>query len=163
MTSEQQSSQAQAERLVRAVKELNNVLREPTVAERLRVAPSEADWSAMQVLGHVVEMMPYWIRQCEIVIAAQDAPPPFGRTLEDGERLAGVERGAMGDADELLRVMNVEVVDTAYAIRNMSDQERAKVGVHHRRGEMTVEQIIETFIVAHAEDHLAQVRAVLGN
>jgi len=43
----------------------------------------------------------------------------------------------------------------------MSATERGKKGIHIRRGEMTVADIIEVFIVSHAEDHLAQVRQTL--
>ncbi len=162
MANEQTSQAAQAERFERACEQLSALMQEPRVAEQLRASASKTDWSAMQVMGHVVEMIPFWLRQCDILIAATDAPPAFGRTAENADRLAGVARGAAGDPQEFLRVLNIEVEQAANDIRLMSASERGKVGIHPKRGEMTVEQIVETFIVAHAEDHLAQVREVLG-
>ncbi len=49
----------------------------------------------------------------------------------------------------------------ARAIRKFSATERAKRGISHERGEVTVAEVIESSIVAHAEEHLAQVRAAL--
>jgi hypothetical protein len=154
------SPEAQAQRLERAGAQLAALLQTPQVAQRLRAA-NASDWSALQVIGHVIEMIPYWLRQCQLLIDTQGVPPRFGRTLEDSERLAGVARGAAGDTVELVRVLDSEVQDAARAIRGMSQVMRGKVGIHVRQGEITVQQIIETFIVAHAEDHLAQVRAAL--
>jgi len=154
------SAEAQARRLESVSEQLAALLNQPEVARRLRAAPGENEWSAMQVLGHVVEMLPYWLNHCRGLIAAAE-PPQFGRTLDAPERLAGVDHGATGTPDELLRLLNDEVQTTARAIRQMSVAERSKKGLHLRRGEMTVADVIEVFIVAHAEDHLAQVRAAL--
>ena len=115
----------------------------------------------MQTLGHLAEMIPYWLSHCQTLIAATAEPPHFGRSLDAPERLTGVERGAMGNPDELLRLLNDEIQAAANTIRQMSTAERGKKGIHHSRGEMTVADVIELLIVAHAEDHLAQVRAAL--
>ena len=47
---------------------------------RLGTAPGADAWSAMQVLGHVTEMIPYWLNWCRVLIAATGEPPSFGRT-----------------------------------------------------------------------------------
>ena len=157
---EEHPAEAQARRLESVSEGLTALLNQPEVVRRLRAAPGENEWSAMQVLGHVVEMLPYWLNHCQGLITAAE-PPQFGRTLDAPERLAGVDRGATGSPDELLRLLNDEVQTTARAIRQMATAERGKKGLHPRRGEMTVADIVEVFIVAHAEDHLAQVRAAL--
>ncbi len=159
--SEQHSAEAQARRLESVSEGLTALLNQPEVARRLRAAPGENEWSAMQVVGHMVEMLPYWLNQCQGLIAAAE-PPQFGRTLDAPERLAGVERGATGAPDELLRLLTDEVQTTARAIRQMSAAERGKKGLHLRRGEMAVADVVEVFIVAHAEEHLVQVRAALS-
>ena len=85
----------------------------------------------------------------------------FGRTLDAPERLAGVERGASGELSELLGALGEEVEAAVRAIGSMSTLERARKGMHVRQGEMTVADILERFIVAHAEDHLQQAQAAL--
>ena len=48
------------------------------------------------------------------------------------------------------------------AIRGMSAAERGKTGIHVRRGEMSVADVVEVFIVDHAEEHVEQLLAALG-
>lgn len=112
-------------------------------------------------MGHMIEMLPYWLHHCQILIRTKGDPPSFGRTLDAPERLEGVERATTKDPDELLRSLKNEITSAAMAIRAMSLTDRAKKGLHIRRGEMSVTGILEDFVVAHAEDHLAQVRKAL--
>lgn len=153
--------EAQARRLEAAAEQIASLLRQPDVAQRLRSNPGENEWSAMETVGHVIEMIPYWLDHCRKLIAATGDPPQFGRTLDAPERLAGVERGAKGDPDELIRLLREEARSAAQTIRNWSETDRAKKGIHNRRGEMTVGEVIEHFVVAHAEDHVNQIRAAL--
>jgi hypothetical protein len=118
-------------------------------------------WSALETLGHVAEMIPYWLAHCRVLIAAGGDPPSFGRTLESPERLAGVERTEVLELDVLLKELEAAARTAARDIRGMSAADLEKSGLHIRRGLMTVAQVLEVFIVDHAEDHLAQVRAAL--
>lgn len=155
------SAESQAQRLESAYEQLAKLLQQPNVAQRLRNPASEDEWSAMQILGHTLEIIPYWLNHCRTIIASTGAPPHFGRALDAPERLEGIERGASGDPDEIMRQIKDEVQVATKAIRGMSETERNKKGIHSRRGEMNVTDVIEVFIVAHAEEHLAQVREAL--
>ncbi len=88
-------------------------------------------------------------------------PPTFGRTPGSPERLAGVAHGASADPEALLRQLHQEVRAAARMIRQLSMAERSKQGISTERGPMTVAQVIESFIVDHAEEHLAQVQSAL--
>jgi quercetin dioxygenase-like cupin family protein len=151
---------AQALRLEHVGDRLIALLREPDAAQRPRLFPGEGEWSAVQVLGHLAEMIPYWLENCRVLIAA-DEPPPFGRRLDSEERLAGVALGASARLDELLSQVEKEIQSAAQAIRRMPAAERAKTGLHLRDGEITVAQVVERFIVAHTEEHLAQIQSIL--
>jgi uncharacterized damage-inducible protein DinB len=131
------------------------------VAARLRTPPGENEWSAMQTLGHMTEMIPYWLHHCRALIAATDALPSFGRTPGSPERLAGVAHGAAAAPDALLAQLRREVQAAAATIRGLSPDEREKKGLHPGRGEMTVADVVERFVVSHAEEHLTQVQAAL--
>jgi len=154
-------SETQARRLENVHEQLTTALHQPEVAQRLRATPGENEWSAMQVMGHMAEMIPYWLNQCQRLIAATVETPHFGRTLEAPERLAGVERGTTGELDKLLSQLKDEIQGAANTIRHMSAVERSKTGLHLRRGVMTVAEVIEVFIVSHAEEHLKQVQETL--
>jgi len=54
-----------------------------------------------------------------------------------------------------------EVRAAAGTIRELSASERGKRGLYPGRGEMTVADVLESFIVSHAEEHLAQVQSAL--
>jgi hypothetical protein len=73
------SGEAQAKRLERVYEEVAKLLQEPAVAARLRTPPGRNEWSAMQTLGHMTEMIPYWLNHCRTLIAATGTPPAFGR------------------------------------------------------------------------------------
>jgi hypothetical protein len=155
------SGEVQAKRLERVYEEVAKLLREPGVASCLRTPPARNEWSAMQTLGHMTEMIPYWLNHCRTLIAATGSPPTFGRTHGSAERLAGVAHGATSDADALLGQLHEEVRAAASVIRQLSIMERGKRGISTERGEMTVAEVIESFIVDHAEEHLAQVQIAL--
>jgi hypothetical protein len=140
---------------------LNTLLHDHDVVPRLRTAPGEQAWSALQVIGHMVEMIPYWLHHCHRLIAATLEPPQFGRTLDAPERLAGVEAATTSDAIELLSQLQQVVEAAAKDIHHMTEAERSKIGIHVRQGTMTVADVIEQLIVGHAEAHLVQVQEAL--
>ena len=153
--------ETQARRLERVSAEVAKLLRDPMVASRVRASPGESEWSAMQALGHMTEMIPYWLHHCRVLIAATGEVPTFGRTPGSPERLAGVARGAAAQPDEMLAQLQDEVRRAAATIRALSTAERGKRGINPGRGEMSVADVIESLIVAHAEEHLAQVEGAL--
>lgn len=155
------SGETQATRLERVYDEVAKLVQAPGVVLRLRTPPAGNAWSAVQTLGHMTEMIPYWLHHCRTLIKATGAPPTFGRTQGSPERLAGVAHGASADPDALLHQLHEEVRLAASAIRHFSTVERGKRGVSTERGDMTVDEVIEAFIVGHAEEHLAQVRTAL--
>jgi uncharacterized damage-inducible protein DinB len=151
----------QARRLESVCGQLTTLLVHSDATRRLRVA-GDNEWSVLQTLGHMVEMIPYWLGHCRAMIAATGEPPVFGREPDAPERLAGIERGSNRDPKELLGLLNDEVKAAARAIREMSAAERIKKGIHIKRGEWTVAESVERLIVAHAEEHLEQIRAALS-
>jgi hypothetical protein len=154
--------QDDARRLKHTLLDLEALLARPDVQLRLRQSPGADEWSALETLGHCVEMVPFWVRQCQGLIAAAGDPPPFGRTLDSPERLEGVERGKQADPEPLLADFRREVEAASSWLIALSPEDRQKAGVHPRRGRMTVDDVIRIFIVEHAEDHVGQVRAALG-
>jgi len=155
------TGETQAKRLERVYEEVAKLLRDPKVASRLRTAPGENEWSAMQTVGHMTELIPYWLHHCRVLIAATGGLPTFGRTPGSPERLAGVAHGAAAQPDVLLSQLEKEVRAAAGTIRSLSMAERSKRGLDSERGEVTVADVLESFIVSHAEGHLAQAQAAL--
>ena len=52
----------QAQRLEKVLQQLETELQKPSAAQRFHHRAGQSDWSAMQILGHTLEMIPYWLR-----------------------------------------------------------------------------------------------------
>jgi len=154
------SAAEQARRLEAVYTAIAAAFDEPGGVERLRNTPAD-EWSTMQILGHMVEMIPYWLSHCQAIIAAQDESIKVGRALDAPERLEGVERGAAATPEALRQALGQAVTKGSAAIRAMSPAQREQRGDHVRLGAVTVAQLIEMTIITHAEDHLAQIRQAL--
>jgi steroid delta-isomerase-like uncharacterized protein len=154
------TAETQARRLEIVFDHLATLLRRPDVAQRLRAAGPD-EWSVVQILGHLGELIPHWMSDARALATASGEPPHFGRTLDAPERLEAVRRGAASEPDELLGALEREIRVAAADIRGMSAAERAKTGIHNRLGKMAVSEMIRVLIVEHAEGHEAQVKQVL--
>ncbi len=87
---------------------------------------------------------------------------PFGRVAEDRVRTLTIERDRTLPVRELLdRIVNSA---DRYARRwpTITPAELARRGLHPRVGEIAVEDMLERFVVSHAEGHVAQLAEALG-
>ena len=161
MSEDPKSAEGQARRLENVNLQLAALLRRPEVAQRLRAAGPD-EWSSVQILGHMVEFINYWMASARALAAATGEPPHFGRSVDAPERLAAVEHGAASDLKTLLGELDRAVTAAARDIRALTPAERARTGIHNRLGEITVSDAIEELVVGHVEAHLAQAQQVLG-
>ena len=118
---------------------------------------AEERWEAGQVWAHLAEFPAYWLGQARRVIAQPThAPVPFGRVKTDVGRIEAVERDRHTEPAALLERVRASLSEVSDAVRSWDDETWQLRGVHPVRGEMTVERIIETFIVDHLEEHADQ-------
>jgi len=117
-------------------------------------------WEAGQVWAHLAEFPGYWHDQVRKVAASQASgsaePLPFGRTKTDPGRIAGIERERRTDPAELLRRVTAEIGDVSATLTSLPDDAWDGRGVHPARGEMTVSEIVDRFILGHLEEHADQ-------
>jgi hypothetical protein len=107
------SGQARAKRIEQVYDEVANLLQGPGVASRLRTSPAATEWSAIQTLGHMTEMIPHWLHHCRMLIEATGPPDVraypevVGATGEGGPRCerrprrvaASAARGSSGGGE----------------------------------------------------------------
>ena len=124
--------------------------------------PGEGEWSVMKALAHVAEILPYWSRQAQAV-AEGEGGQPFGRTHEDPDRIAAVEEHAHDSLDEVLHRLRAGLGEATATLRAIPPDGWARTGRHSRRGEMTVEEIVDLFLIEHVEEHAGQVQAVMDS
>ncbi len=136
--------------------------REPWPLSQVYGPEPESDWGPKEVLAHVAEMVPYWLGQIEALLAAPADAVPFGRVVTDPNRIDRIGRDRALPAGELFDEIDRAVVD-AVALQGRLDADAwARRGTHSRLGEMTVEGIVERFVVGHLEEHVRQLEEILA-
>jgi hypothetical protein len=114
-------------------------------------------WEAAQVWAHMAEFVAFWQAELEKVVDHYGGTPvPFGRTKDDPTRIGAIEEGRHVPIAELMRQVHDEIEVTRRYLPTLSAAQWAAVGLHSRRGEMTVPQIVERFTIDHLEEHADQ-------
>ena len=114
-------------------------------------------WEAGQVWAHLAEFPAYWLAQAQRVVSLPtNEPVPFGRVKTDAARIAAIERDRNTDPEALLQRVRTSLAEVTDAARELPPESWTLRGMHPTRGEMTVEQIFETFIAKHLEEHAEQ-------
>lgn len=114
-------------------------------------------WEAAQVWAHMAEFVGYWQSQLELVVDGyRGQPVPFGRTKEDPDRLAGIETGRAVPIAELMAQVHSGIETTRRYLPTLTAEQWRSVGLHGRRGEMKLPQIVEKFMIDHLEEHADQ-------
>jgi hypothetical protein len=121
----------------------------------------EARWGASEVLAHVAEMLPFWLGEVERILAASTGPAPFGRFITNELRIATIERDRTLPARELFDRIDSSLGRLERRLSELSPAEAARIGVHATRGQMTLPDVTERFVVNHLEEHAAQLRDAL--
>jgi hypothetical protein len=118
---------------------------------------AEERWEAGQVWAHVAEFPGYWLAQAERVIEmAPHQPVTFGRTKTDAARVEAIERDRHEAPHALLERARTALARATDRARALSPDVWELRGTHPTRGEMTVREIVEVFIVEHLEEHAEQ-------
>lgn len=114
-------------------------------------------WEAGQVWAHVAEFPAYWLGQINRVIAQPThGAVPFGRVKTDAGRLEAIERERHTDPAALLERVRASLAEITDAMRSWPPETWRLVGAHPTLGEMTVERMVDHFIVTHLEEHADQ-------
>jgi DinB family protein len=125
-------------------------------------AGPESAWGPTEVLAHVAEMLPYWLGEIERVLDGSPEPVPFGRTVADRVRVLTIERDRTLPPRELLDRIDATAERYARRFATLSPEKLSRRGLHPTSGEMTVAEILERFVVGHAEGHAVQLAETLG-
>ncbi len=120
--------------------------------EQLRRPEAPGKWSVIHVVQHLADSDLVWAWRLRLVIA-QDRPP---LTPYDQDRWAerlNYDEARLDDGLEqfnLLRRLNLQLID------RLSEDERARVGVHAERGDESVDRMMRLY-AGHDLRHLRQI------
>jgi hypothetical protein len=138
---------------------------EPWPLAQMYGAEEEASWGPREVLAHVDEMIPFWLGEMERILegaAAAREPVPFGRVAADATRIAIIGRDRTTPLRELFARLQSDSARLAARMRELSDSETGRRGLHPRLGELTVAAMLERFVVGHLEEHVHQLEGILA-
>jgi hypothetical protein len=122
----------------------------------------EADWGPREVLAHINEMLPYWAVHIRVILAGDPAQAtPFGRVATDPERLGRIEADRQLPCGDLLDRIATGLAIVEDVLTGLSPDDLERRGLHSTRGEMTVGDSVELFLVTHLADHVEQLRMIL--
>jgi hypothetical protein len=114
-------------------------------------------WESGQVWAHAAEFIPYWIEQANLVIHAEgEELVPFGRTKSDEGRIAAIERDRSQPVSVLWSDVRYDIEGLRGFVTGLDDHAWSRHGLHPTRGVMTVEELVEEFLVGHLEEHAEQ-------
>ena len=131
----------------------------------------ESEWGPREVLAHAGEMVPYWLGEIELIVDASVDParmeagtpaPGFGRLEDDPIRIQIIGRDRRFPGRELLGRIEVEARRAAARFRALDGAESGYLGRHVTRGDLSVADIAERFVVGHLEGHVGQLRDLVA-
>jgi uncharacterized damage-inducible protein DinB len=125
----------------------------------LHTAPDEQTWSAMKILAHVAEFVPYWAEQARTVATGPEGLA-FGRSPEDPDRIAAVVEHADDTLEAATERLQGALTKATVVLGAIPAGAWTRRGRHSRRGDMTVAEIVEVFMLGHLEDHARQLDGV---
>jgi uncharacterized damage-inducible protein DinB len=128
--------------------------------EQLYRAPSQGEWSIMQNLAHVVEIMPYWAN--EIAKAVHEPGQKFGRTAENADRLRALDEHGTDTLAEAKAALPSSYARLDQVMATLKDSDLELQAVHKKYGERTLDWLIDEFVTRHLAAHVEQIRACLA-
>ena len=124
-------------------------------------AGPESEWGPTEVLAHVAEMLLFWRGEIARILDGGPEPVPFGRLATDHVRILTIERDRTLPPGELLERIAAATDRYERLLATLGPAELARRGSHPVRGELSIDEILERFVVGHAEEHVVQLAATL--
>jgi hypothetical protein len=114
-------------------------------------------WGAAEIMGHVAEMLEFWLLEFLRVATAEGAEEPvFGRRKDSPERARRIAAAAGGDLDELYHLIALRGETMARALLLLDERMLARHGRHVVRGSMPLEAAVQEWVISHLYEHADQ-------
>lgn len=132
--------------------------------EVIRWNPTEEEWSIMQILCHLVEAVPYWLDEIELLL--ETPGKEWGRGLQQEDRLEAVNKDkvdstSVSDVLEQLEELKYRVEQTLGKL----DEEKLSLEAPSRNprfGTKPISFIVDHLLVEHTSKHFGQIERNLS-
>ncbi len=123
----------------------------------------EERWDAARVWAHLAEFPHYWVGEVQKILASPTGDPvPFGRTADDAGRNGAIERDRLLPPEELWLRVRTGIEEARTYAAGLSQADRERLGLHPRRGAVSVAFVLDQFVANHLEEHAAQLEGLAG-
>lgn len=122
--------------------------------------PAAGEWPVMSTLAHLQELLPFWAREAGDLAASPGMP--VGRSLEDPRRVEPIQEHAHDSLAAIIPRIRDALDACEATLRGIPEEGWKAVGQHIRSGPMSVEELVQSFVVRHADEHAKQIRATLA-
>ncbi len=143
--------------------ELNQLIDGPLAQldpAKLYKAPAENEWSIMQNLAHIVEIMPYWANEIEKLLAHPGQN--FGRTQQHEGRLKAISEHGGDSLEQIKALLPGSYARLQEVLDTLKDSDLELTGMHPRFGEKSLDWFIEDFVTGHLIAHLEQIKTAMA-
>jgi hypothetical protein len=125
----------------------------------LYVKPSETEWSAMQIVSHILEAVDFWVEDLEALLVVPGAK--WGRNHEHVRRLAAVDENVVSrikkeDAITALQSL-VPKVERALVKVKEEDLEKTAPSYNPNFDGKPLSFLVDHLIVKHVTGHYGQI------
>jgi uncharacterized damage-inducible protein DinB len=130
--------------------------------EMIRKQPSEEEWSIMQIVCHVLEALPYWMKEVENIQAAPSEL--WGRNHLHEGRLEAVNTTEVRSVAEVLGELKELKVQMAEKLAKLDEATLAITATSKNPnfGTKPISFIVDHLVVEHASKHYRQVQRNLS-
>jgi uncharacterized damage-inducible protein DinB len=130
---------------------------EPLSEELIRWKPSEDEWSIIEILCHVEEVIRYWVN--ELVRVIQAGGTEWGRGLQDEARLAAVRQAEYRAIADVVNGIQ-EAKQNANEQFSKLNEEDLSIEAPHRNPKFGIKPmtfLVEHFLTEHLANHGKQI------
>ncbi len=127
---------------------------------RLYLPPAENEWSVMQSLAHIVEIMPYWANEIKKLV--EKPGQKFGRVMTDEARLRAIDEHGRDELPQVEAALPGSYARLKEVLASLTDADLTKTGIHSKYGEKSLEWFIREFVTDHLKNHITQLHETLA-
>ena len=120
----------------------------------IRHRPAAGEWSAIEVVGHMINKMQIWTSRAELIMVEERPALP----AYDQDALVRDHDYQHADPEAVFEQLRQECERFAILVERVPTSALQREGVHEEFGPMTLRQCIEAPLES-AQEHLEQLRA----
>lgn len=119
--------------------------------------PDAAEWTVMQLMAHVTEVLRYWP---DVMVALAAEPGmTFGRGLDDSVRTSFVAAHKDDSVADMVAAMREAGARASALLATIPDAGWESSGEHVAWGTVALPEVVRRVLTGHLPDHLAQAKA----